>query len=244
MDTIFVLPSFSLNIFIKCKISFHSWIHHSLFFSLESILRELIHSCRCPILNRELQQPKVKLTTPKQITKMSSEYRSRTPTTTVITSKGEKYEIKAPFLSSHHTPSSSRRNSLCTDEDTEKVLNQIRTRNRQQTPTRTLSTSPALSRRSCYINNNFSSHYLTPSTPSTISHLTRSGNGPPRPTPRMGSLPPLPPSIPKVVKHHYPLPPPSFPDAMISVSKRLRNRSVSPSPQYAALQVLIKSKII
>lgn len=168
---------------------------------------------------------------------MSATYRSQTPTTTVITSKGEKYEIKAPFLSSYHTPSSSRRNSVCTDEDTEKVLNQIRTRNRQQTPTRTFSTSPALSRRSCYVNNTSSSHYITPSTPSTISHLTRTGNGPPRPTARMSSLPPIPPTLPKVVKHHYPLPPPSFPDAMVSVSKRLRNRSVSPSPQYAALQL-------
>merc|ERR1711936_541055 len=116
----------------------------------------------------------VRASTPKQTIQMSVTYRSQTPTTTVITSKGEKYEIKAPFLSSYHTPSSSRRNSLCTDEDTEKVLNQIRTRNRQPTPTRTFSTSPAMSRRSCYINNS-SSHYLTPSTPSTISHLTRSG---------------------------------------------------------------------
>lgn len=50
-----------------------------------------------------------------------------------------------------------------------------------------------------------------------------------------GGLPPLPP---KQVKHHYPLPPPSFPDAMVSVSKRLRNRkSVSPTPQYAQLQL-------
>ena len=49
------------------------------------------------------------------------------------------------------------------------------------------------------------------------------------------SLPPLPP---KQIKHHYPLPPPSFPDAMVSVSKRLRNRrSVSPTPQYAQLQL-------
>ena len=48
-------------------------------------------------------------------------------------------------------------------------------------------------------------------------------------------LPPLPP---KQIKHHYPLPPPSFPDAMVSVSKRLRNRrSVSPTPQYAQLQL-------
>ena len=165
---------------------------------------------------------------------MSVTYRNQTPTTTMITSKGEKYEIKAPFLSSQHT-SSSRRNSLSIEEETEKIMDQIRIRNRQATPTRTFSTSPSSSRKS-YISNN-SANYLTPTTPSTISYLTRSGVGPPRPSARMSSLPPLPPTLPKVVKHHYPLPPPSFPDAMISVSKRLRNRSVSPSPQYAALQV-------
>ena len=165
---------------------------------------------------------------------MSVSYRTQMPTTTMITSKGEKYEIKAPFMSSHHT-TSSRRNSISIEEETEKILDQIRTRNRQPTPTRTISPSPALSRKSSFVTH--SSNYLTPTTPATISYLTRSGAGPPRPTARMSSLPPLPPSLPKVVKHHYPLPPPSFPDAMISVSKRLRNRSISPSPQYAALQV-------
>ena len=55
-----------------------------------------------------------------------------------------------------------------------------------------------------------------------------------RTTTRISSLPPLPP---RPIKHHYPLPPPSFPEAMVSVSKRLRNRSVSPTPQYAQLQL-------
>ena len=160
------------------------------------------------------------------------------PTTTMITSTGEKYEIKAPFMSSHHT-TSSRRNSISIEEETEKILGQIRTRNRQPTPTRTFYPSPAVTRRSSIVNQ--STHFLTPTTPTTISHLTRSGVGPPRPTARMSSLPPLPPSLPKVVKHHYPLPPPSYPDAMISVSKRLRNRSISPSSQYAALQVNMNS---
>jgi len=60
---------------------------------------------------------------------------------------------------------------------------------------------------------------------------------PPPMTPRrsLAKLPPLPP---RQIKHHYPIPPPSFPDAMVSVSKRLRNRSVSPTPaNYAQLQL-------
>ena len=170
--------------------------------------------------------------------RMSVRYRNQVPTTTMITSKGEKYEIKAPFLNPYQT-SSSRRNSISTEEETSKIVNDIRARSRQSTPTRSFSpnfsSSPRLSRKSSITN---SSKYNIPLTTSnTKSYLTRSGAGPPRPYTRMSSLPPLPPTLPKVVKHHYPLPPPSFPDAMISVSKRLRNRSVSPSPQYAALQV-------
>ena len=169
---------------------------------------------------------------------MSARYRSQAPTTTVITSKGEKYEIKAPFLTSQQT-SSSRRSSISIEEETETIKNEIRTRNRQSTPTRSFSpnfsAAPRLSRKSSITN--FSSHYITPTSSKTVSYLTRAGAGPPRPHTRMSSLPPLPPASPKVVRHHYPLPPPSFPDAMISVSKRLRNRSISPSPQYAALQV-------
>ena len=161
---------------------------------------------------------------------------SQTPTTTMITSKGVQHEIKAPYLTTRQTLTGSSRDSVSFELEADKILNQIRSRSRQATPSRTFSSSPAPSRRSSSANRS-PSHFLTTSTPSTISYLTRSGAGPPRPNARMSSLPPIPPTLPKVVKHHYPLPPPSFTDAMISVSKRLRNRSVSPSPQYAALQV-------
>ena len=154
----------------------------------------------------------------------------------MITSKGVQHEIKAPYLTTRQTLTGSSRDSISFELEADKILNQIRSRSRQATPSRTFSSSPAASRRSSRSNIS-PSHFLTTSTPSTISYLTRSGAGPPRPNARMSSLPPIPPTLPKVVKHHYPLPPPSFTDAMISVSKRLRNRSVSPSPQYAALQV-------
>ena len=55
------------------------------------------------------------------------------------------------------------------------------------------------------------------------------------PPPRPRDLPPAPP---RPVRRHYPLPPPSFTDAMVAVSKRLRNRSASPAPRYADLQVI------
>lgn len=57
---------------------------------------------------------------------------------------------------------------------------------------------------------------------------------PPPPKPRD-----LPPAPPRPVRRHYPLPPPSFTDAMVAVSKRLRNRSASPVPRYADLQVIL-----
>ena len=160
---------------------------------------------------------------------MSVRYRSQTPTTTMITSKGEQYEIKTPTMASQQ--SLFRRKSSSVEEDTERILKQIRAQKILGTSMRNVSTSPPLSRKSS-ITNDSSNNYRSPT-----SYSTKTCTGPPRPSHRMGSLPPLPPSLPRQVKHHYPLPPPSFPDAMIAVSKRLRNRSISPSPQYAQLQV-------
>ncbi|XP_040571111.1 uncharacterized protein [Lepeophtheirus salmonis] len=62
---------------------------------------------------------------------------------------------------------------------------------------------------------------------------------------RYSSPQPVPVSPPKFVMYqrHYPLPPPSFPDAMIAVSKRLRNRSKSPCPQYSDLGVSSRPRI-
>ncbi|XP_040571228.1 uncharacterized protein [Lepeophtheirus salmonis] len=56
---------------------------------------------------------------------------------------------------------------------------------------------------------------------------------------RYSSPQPVPEPKPKFVMYqrHYPLSPPSFPDAMIAVSRRLRNRSQYTSPQYSDLGV-------
>ena len=62
---------------------------------------------------------------------------------------------------------------------------------------------------------------------------------PPPPRPRE-----LPPTPPRPLRRHYPLPPPSFPDAMIAVSKRLRNRSASPAPRYADLQIARRPSLV
>jgi hypothetical protein len=62
---------------------------------------------------------------------------------------------------------------------------------------------------------------------------------PPPPKPRE-----LPPTPPRPLRRHYPLPPPSFPEAMIAVSKRLRNRSASPSPRYADLQIARRPSLV
>jgi hypothetical protein len=62
---------------------------------------------------------------------------------------------------------------------------------------------------------------------------------PPPPKPRE-----LPPAPPRTIRRHYPIPPPSFPDAMIAVSKRLRNRSASPSPRYADLQISRRPSLV
>lgn len=54
----------------------------------------------------------------------------------------------------------------------------------------------------------------------------------------------LPPTPPKPIRRHYPIPPPSFPDAMIAVSKRLRNRSASPAPRYSDLQISRRPSLV
>lgn len=57
----------------------------------------------------------------------------------------------------------------------------------------------------------------------------------PRPEPSpMRELPPAPPK-PKV--KHYPLPPPSYTEGMLAVSRRLRNRSSSPCPNYSEMEL-------
>jgi len=62
----------------------------------------------------------------------------------------------------------------------------------------------------------------------------------PEPSP-IRELPPAPPR-PKV--KHYPLPPPSYPEGMIAVSRRLRNRSASPAPSYSELQLSSRPAIV
>ena len=169
---------------------------------------------------------------------MSVGYRYQSPTTTVITSKGEQYNIKGPTMSSEQYSSRRRRSSI--EEDTQKILKQIRVQKAHISPSRHSNPSGYAPQKSSI--GNSPTNYRSPVTSTYAARISAGISGsslemPPRPTQRLSSLPPLPPSLPKAVKHHYPLPPPSFPEAMISVSKRLRNRSVSPSPQYAALQV-------
>ena len=169
--------------------------------------------------------------------------RSPSPLTTVITSKGERFDVRGPFIATSRTDyfssSGSRRNSRSIEEETQQILQQIRSNQRQPSPTSYSSRGLNMSRKSSIISSsalsssNYNRSPLQSSARPRSEHFSRPQ--------RLSSLPPLPPSLPKVVKHHYPLPPPSFPDAMVAVSKRLRNRSVSPSPQYAQLQVKDKT---
>ena len=172
---------------------------------------------------------------------MSARYRCQSPTTTVVTSTGEQYNIKGPVMSSDQYLSRRRRSSI--EEDTQKILKQIRVQKAHISPSRHSNASGYMSPSAQKSSLGSSpTNYRSPITSTYAARISAglTGNSiasPPRPTQRLSSLPPLPPALPKIIKHHYPLPPPSFPEAMISVSKRLRNRSVSPSPQYAALQV-------
>jgi len=47
----------------------------------------------------------------------------------------------------------------------------------------------------------------------------------------------LPPAAPKPKIKHYPLPPPRYEEGMIALSRRLRNRSASPAPNYSELEL-------
>lgn len=72
---------------------------------------------------------------------------------------------------------------------------------------------------------------VTPSRRSSIVDAKR------LPWPEPSPVRELPPQAPKIKVKHYPLPPPSYAEGMIAVSKRLRNRSASPAPNYAELEL-------
>lgn len=57
------------------------------------------------------------------------------------------------------------------------------------------------------------------------------------PWPEPSPIREIPPSAPKTKIKHYPLPPPSYAEGMIAVSRRLRNRSASPAPNYSELEL-------
>lgn len=63
----------------------------------------------------------------------------------------------------------------------------------------------------------------------------------PEPSPARELLPPRPP---KPVVRHYPIPPPSHAEAMISLSKRLRNRSLSPTAHYKELELSTRPALV
>jgi hypothetical protein len=118
------------------------------------------------------------------------------------------------------------------------TLNSYTVRSRQSSP------APILTLNSY---NNPSTNYIRHTSPSPSGSRYTISPGPLQPSYSFKSLnemrpPPskpkeLPPAPPRPLRRHYPLPPPSFTDAMVAVSKRLRNRSASPSPHYAELQV-------
>ena len=64
------------------------------------------------------------------------------------------------------------------------------------------------------------------------------------PWPEPSPIRELPPQAPKIKVKHYPLPPPSYTEGMIAVSKRLRNRSSSPAPNYAELELSKRPALI
>jgi len=64
------------------------------------------------------------------------------------------------------------------------------------------------------------------------------------PWPEPSPIRELPPQAPKIKIKHYPLPPPSYTEGMIAVSKRLRNRSSSPAPNYAELELSSRPALI
>lgn len=64
------------------------------------------------------------------------------------------------------------------------------------------------------------------------------------PWPEPSPMRELPPSPPKPKIKHYPLPPPSYAEGMIAVSRRLRNRSSSPAPSYSELELSSRPALI
>ena len=64
------------------------------------------------------------------------------------------------------------------------------------------------------------------------------------PWPEPSPMRELPPAPPKLKVKHYPLPPPSYTEGMIAVSKRLRNRSASPCPNYAEMELSSRPALI
>ena len=63
----------------------------------------------------------------------------------------------------------------------------------------------------------------------------------PRPEPSPRREPPI---TPKPRVRHYPLPAPSYAEGMISLSRRMRNRSQSPAPNYAELGVSSRPELV
>ncbi len=52
------------------------------------------------------------------------------------------------------------------------------------------------------------------------------------------------PPLPKPRVKHYPIPPPSYAEGMVALSRRMRNRSQSPAPNYAELGVSSRPEMV
>ena len=172
----------------------------------------------------------------------STENRSRydpVKTTTTTSTYSTRYTSPAPLTSRYSSPapltSSSYSRSILPMSDPIRYTSPARSSSLIRTE---MPSSRFLSSSSTSLMPSSSS---SSSMSSTSSYSLRRLNEmrPPPPKPRE-----LPPAPPRPIRRHYPIPPPSFPDAMIAVSKRLRNRSASPAPRYSDLQISRRPSLV
>lgn len=64
------------------------------------------------------------------------------------------------------------------------------------------------------------------------------------PWPEPSPIKKLPVAPPKPKIRHYPLPPPSYAEGMVALSRRMRNRSASPAPNYAELEISTRPGLV
>ena len=79
---------------------------------------------------------------------------------------------------------------------------------------------------------------------SSASSRRNSLSGSKLPWPEPSPVRDLPPAAPKAKIKHYPLPPPRYEEGMIALSRRLRNRSASPAPNYSELELSNRPAIV